>query len=413
MAPADKIMHTDIVCTGCGLLCDDIFIEIEGGKMVRCINACKRGWDKFQYYINEPGKLSLLRHPEKSGSETITYETAITESAKILKQAKHPLLYGFASCSLEDQAAVLNLAGKLGATVSSPASRCLARLFSTTSSQRYYMGTLGEAINKADVFVFWNADPLESHPRLLSKLIYTRGLFRMTGYEVKKYVVINSEKIEKFRGTTLAIKVPPESELVVLDALAAILMEQMPVPLPSEVNKADIDALANLLKHGEYAIFFVDKRLLLSKDFQGTVGKLLQIIDTLNQKERAMLLPLPEDMNSMGWFEHIITTGRYPPADVDWNHIDAILVGGVESTTELPTELLNAAKKVPLVFLPQEEIMLGRSADIIIPVSALGVSCGGSAMRLDGVSLPLKPVLIPKVNAPTLAEVIQDLIKHI
>ncbi len=413
MTVADKKLYTDVVCTGCGLLCDDIFLEIEGGKMVRCVNSCKRGRDKFQYYINEPGPLSILRHPDKSGNESITYEAAITESVKILKQAKHPLLYGFDSCSLEDQAIVGDLAGKLNAPITSPALQCLDPLFSIAINQQYYTGTLGEAINKADVFVFWNSDPVESHPRLLSKLIYTRGLFRITGYEVKKYVVVQPEKLDKFRGTTLAIKIPLESELAALDALEVTVMEKQSTSMPADVDKKDFETLVNLLTHGEYIIVFVDKRLRLSKDFQGTVGKLLHLVDALNQKQRAMILPLPEDMNSMGMFQHSLFTGRFPSAGIDWKGFDAILVGGMESTTEIPTELINAAQKVPLIFLPQEEMMLSRSADVIIPVSAAGISSGGTAMRLDGVSLPLKTVIAPAANAPTMVRVIQDLIKHL
>ncbi len=413
MTVTNKRNHADMVCTGCSLLCDDIFLEMEGEKMVRCINACKRGREKYQYYINEPGALSLSHHPGKSGSESISYETAITEAAKILKQAKHPLLYGFASCTLEDQAALLDLAGKLNAAVTSPALRCLSLLFNPALTPRHYIGTLGEAINKADVFIFWNSDPIESHPRLLSKLIYTRGLFRMTGYEVKKYIVVQPEKLEKFRGTTLALKIPLESELAALDALEGTLTGRDQTTPPGDVDKKDFETLGNVLKHAEYTIFFVDKRLLLSKDAQAVLGKLLKIIDALNQKERAFLLPLPEDMNSMGFFQHITHAGRFPPADIDWNLPDAILVGGVESTTEIPTELLTAAKKIPVIFLPQEDMMLGRSADLVIPVAAPGISTGGAAMRLDGVSLPIKQVIVPKAETPTIARVIQDLIKQL
>ncbi len=413
MAVANKKMHADVVCTGCGLLCDDIFLEMDGGKMSRCINACKRGREKYQYYINEPGALFLQRHPDKSGGESIAYEAAVTGAVKILKKAKKPLLYGFASCSLEDQAALLGLADKINAMVASPALQCLDQLFNETPNHPFYTGTLGEAINKADMFVFWNSDPIESHPRLLSKLIYSRGLFRMTGYEVKKYIVVTPDKIEKFRGTSLAMKVPLDSELAVLDALEASLAGKSPSTLPGEINKTEFETLVNLLTHGEYIIFFIDKRQLLSKNFQATMGKLLQIIEILNQKERAIIFPLPEDMNSMGQFQHITSTGRFPPKDIAWNEIDAILVGGIESTSEIPTDLLNVAKKVPMIYLPQEEMMLGRSADLTIPVSAPGISAGGTAMRLDGVSLPLKPLIVPAAHAPTMAHVIQDLINRL
>ncbi|HMF29909.1 MAG TPA: hypothetical protein VKK79_00735 [Candidatus Lokiarchaeia archaeon] len=403
----------NVVCTGCALLCDDIFVEMEDGSFKQGVNACNRGWKKFQYYLNELVPLNCQQRPGKQGGDVVTYDDALAGAVSILQEAKSPLVYGFASSSLEDQQAIFELAEKVGAQLGGPAFQTLIPFYTQAINALLYTGTLAEAINKADVFVFWNADPLESHPRLLSKVIYSRGFFRITGYEVKKYIVIHPSDPDKFRGTTLGVKVPPEIEQELINALRASIVAGAPADAPAGVDKAAFEKLASLLIDAEYAIFFLDKSTLRSDSSSPLLTDLAGLVADLNQKERAMLLPLAEDLNSMGLFLHSLATGRFPLAEVDWEHVDAIMVGGVEETTELPPQLLSAGKSVPLIFLPQEEMILAKSADIIIPVAAPGITDGGTAARFDGVAVPLKKVAEPKNAAPTTLQVITDIIARL
>jgi formylmethanofuran dehydrogenase subunit B len=399
----------NVVCTGCSLLCDDIFVTFEGGTFKQGVNTCNRGWKKFQYYLNELAPLECQRRPNKQGSEILACEDAAGDSAEILKQAKSPLFYGFASSSLEDQAAVFDLAATLGAQIGGPIFTSLNAFYEHTINAPLFTGTLAEAINKADVFVFWNADPLESHPRLLSKVIYTRGFFRITGYEIKKYIVINSTDPDKFRGTTLGVKFPPDGEISLIGALRESIAIGAPAEPPAGVDKTSFEKLASILVDAEYTIFFLDKGVLGLAENTEVIEALGGLVADLNQKERAMLLPLAEDLNSMGLFQHALVSGLFPIPEVNWEQVDAIVVGGVEETTNLPAELMAACKSVPLIFLPLEEMALAKSADIVIPVSAPGITSGGTATRLDGVSIPLKKVAEPKTPAPTVQQVMTDI----
>lgn len=401
---------SNVICTGCGLLCDDIHLEVNAGALERCVNACERGFKKLQYYLNELAPIECQRRPDKTGSETVSYDEAISDAAAILQQSKMPLCYGFASSSLEDQQAILKLAEKLGAQFASPALITLNTFYEKARENPLYIGTLGEAINKGDVFVFWDADPLKTHPRLVSKVIYSRGFFRITGYEVKKYVVVHPSDPDKFRGTALGLQVPPELELATIEALRESIAAGTHLDPPAGIDKAAFWNLVSILINGEYIIFFLDKNLLHRENASEIVTALSALVAELNQKERAMFLPLAEDLNSMGIFQHLLATGQFPPATVDWDQVDALILGGVEETTEIPAELLTTAKKVPVIFLQQEEMMLAKNANVILPVTAPGITSGGTVTRLDGVALPLKQVTETKKSTTTTAQVITDLL---
>ena len=52
-------IETNLVCTGCSLLCDDIAVEVESGKIIKTHHVCARGYGRyyqvdFQYRILKP-----------------------------------------------------------------------------------------------------------------------------------------------------------------------------------------------------------------------------------------------------------------------------------------------------------------------------------------------------------------------
>jgi formylmethanofuran dehydrogenase subunit B len=79
----------DLVCTGCSLLCDDIIVEVEKGKIIKTHHVCARGYGRyyqvdFKYRILNP----ILRNA--NGEKEISYETALSETINLLKNALIP-----------------------------------------------------------------------------------------------------------------------------------------------------------------------------------------------------------------------------------------------------------------------------------------------------------------------------------
>ena len=249
---------------------------------------------KLRYYLEELRPIENQRRPDKTGGENISYEDALTDTVTLLKQSQMPLCYGFASSALEDQQAIFQLTTKLGGQYVSPALKIFATFYEKVKEVPLYIGTLGEAINKGDVFVFWNANPLETHLRLLSKVIYSRGFFRITGYEVKKYVVVHPSDPDKFRGSTLGIKVPFELEIATIEALRASVAAGTDVDAPTGIDNAAFWNLVSLLLGGEYIVFFLDKNALHREGAVEVMAALSALVAELNQKERPCFSPSPK-----------------------------------------------------------------------------------------------------------------------
>ena len=62
--------------------------------------------------------------------------------------------------------------------------------------------------SNADVFIFWKTDPTHSHPKLVGKLLFTRGLLRSSGKEVKKLIFEQVESIKKKEVDQIQIGAP-------------------------------------------------------------------------------------------------------------------------------------------------------------------------------------------------------------
>ena len=115
-----------------------------------------------------------------------------------------------------------------------------------------------------------------------------------------------------------------------------------------------------------------------------------------------MFLPLAEDLNFMGAFRHSLATGQFPPAIVDWDQVDLLILVAWKRQTEILPEVLTIAKAHLLSSYSRKIPVLAKNADIILSVTAPGITSGGTATRLDGVALPLKQITESKNGAPLL-----------
>ena len=100
----------NVVCTFCGCLCDDLVVEVDGGRVAKLRRACSNGRGLFAHYDPAPVQ------PTVDGRE-VGWQEAVAEAARILDQADCPLIYGLSSTASEAQRKAIALADKLGAAI--------------------------------------------------------------------------------------------------------------------------------------------------------------------------------------------------------------------------------------------------------------------------------------------------------
>ncbi len=113
----------NVVCPFCGTLCDDIVVILDDeGHIVGTRNACRIGHAKFTHFEGAKRHTEPLMREDKSKDfKKVDWDTAIEESARILVEAKLPLLYGWSSTECHAQAYGVELARELGAVIDNTA----------------------------------------------------------------------------------------------------------------------------------------------------------------------------------------------------------------------------------------------------------------------------------------------------
>src|SRR5207249_7973291 len=106
-------------CTFCGCVCDDIDLTVEGDRITKARNACVLGRAWF-----------LDHQPDGSRPEALiegvpaTVEQAIDEAARLLGEARYPVVYGLSDTTVEAQRVAVELDDLIGACLDNTKSFC-------------------------------------------------------------------------------------------------------------------------------------------------------------------------------------------------------------------------------------------------------------------------------------------------
>ena len=169
--------------------------------------------------------------------------------------------------------------------------------------------SITEVINKADLIISWGANVAESIPRLLNKILFSRGKFRMTGREIKTFVIIDPVQTASFgvMGVRdLALKIEPNKDIELIRLLKEECCNADSIP-PEGVAGIDVDDLKRLLLHltgAEYGVILVGQGLLTPhKDFDllKEFIELIEVIQSKQEKGRISLMLLGGHYNMAGF----------------------------------------------------------------------------------------------------------------
>ena len=101
------------------------------------------------------------------------FDQALKKAAEIIKSSSNPLLYGFSNVTCEAQEAGIKLAQKIDGFIDSNASICQGKFLNKAKNHGINLTTITEIINKGDLIILWGANPAETIPRLLNKILFS------------------------------------------------------------------------------------------------------------------------------------------------------------------------------------------------------------------------------------------------
>lgn len=363
-----------MVCTGCALLCDDVIVGEND-----CRHACR---------IGDAHITGTMQIDPMVNQNPVDMDAAIESAAEILVSAEKPVFIGFGNSVTEAQATGIELAGKVGAEIKT----FHTGIFDDIIDGRVKTCTLPEVRDYADVIVFLGCDPMNTHPRLLSKYAYyPRGEKRQHGWETDRIAITIDLRFSHTASICKeAYVLDPHRQVEFMDALMDALSNKVP---KTTYDKKRILKLAGTLKKAEFGVIFAGTS---APPRDATV----RLMDRLNESSDFRLLPLapgynlrsiaeqlrqlrnrPEDGDGVGSGSSGSSGGR------DLHEADCIVCLGFDLMNSLPAHGINGK----MIVIDPNDALTSRYADVVIPCAAGGIDSAGSAVRMDGerVEIPL------------------------
>ncbi|MHA1688756.1 MAG: formylmethanofuran dehydrogenase subunit B [Promethearchaeota archaeon] len=423
-----------VTCSGCSLLCGDITIKTDGLYIDEVFGACKRGKERFDS-VTAKNRITSPLIRKNGKLEKATWEVALNKICDLIRNSKKPLLYGFSTVTCEAQLKGIELAQRINGFIDSNSSICQGKTLKIARDTGITFTTLSDAINKADLLVFWGFNPAESIPRLLNKVVFSRGKFRMTGREIKTVVIIDPIKIASFgifqvRDISLQIKPNADWDLIKTIKTALETGNDFPSEGAAGIDKSDLKRFYLNLTEAENGIIFIGQGLLNPLAGVDLIRELLELVNLLNKnqkKGRISIFPVGGHYNMLG-FNHVALsfTGKSHSVRFRDNKImdeettlvstiqkgefDFSLIVGTDPISHLPHSLSSKMASKPIVVIDNRSSATTHVADVVLPSAISGVESAGLAFRLDHVPIELKKIVNPPSNVRSDVEILTDIL---
>lgn len=401
-----------MTCLGCGCLCDDIALTVEGGRIAEARNACEIGREWF------------LADRAGDGVDAATIDgrladrgEALDRAAEILGRAKAPVVLGLTRTSTETVGVAAAIADRIGAVLG--LGRVDETLSRTLAVQRVgkVSASLGEVKNRADVVVFWGVDPVVTHPRHFERYsVEPRGRFVPQGRAGRTLMVADMQRTATAERADHFLNLSPDGESATLWTLRALVRG---VTLdPDLVERTTGHPLALLRdwaerwKNARYGAWFSGARPGRARRSPAEYEAELMLVRDLNASTRFVILSMGGPGNAAGaeavlaWQSGLATSvdytrgyPRYAPGAssavemLARGEADAALIVADRVEEDLPEAARAHLAAIPRIAIAPEATTTWVAVGVALTCATTGIDAPGTVTRVDGVALPLRPAL--------------------
>jgi len=338
--------------------------------------------------------------------------------ARLLSKAKRRLIFGLDSSTLEAQALAIELARKLGAVIDDASSFSFGPIIEGILSQEVPTCSLSEVKDKADLLLYWGANPTATHPPHLSKYTYyAYADFTPAGWYPK--VTLSSIDVRPTELTTMskpAFRIKPRGDGELISGLLG----------ESPTASAEAKQLSELVKKSRFCAIFCGLGLVHS--LGGDFTAFSRMVQMLSQSIRVAVIPMIAETNMVGFnqllhkqtsyvnqasFAGGVSHGREFsfPEQVHSRTPECILIIGSDPFSALPQSLMSHLRGVDIICLDHSPTLTTEAANVVIPTAVPGVESGGNVVRLDGDSIVLAQPI--KNGYPAEEEILRQLLEKV
>ena len=416
------MLHTNVPCPFCGLLCDDLVVR---SSQSSALKLEKNGCAKAIYHFGQP---PVSVSPQINGQKVIL-DKALTTASQLLKKAKKPLFCGLGT-DVDGVRAVLELADKKGGTVDhmySDAMMCNDLILQETG---WILTTLSEIKNRAEMILLVGTD-LNRYPRFFERIVWNKHSCSDLKTKQRKIIYVG-DKLDVKAGKSPTGKTPTlipcrENQLAeTIGILNGLMLGYSPKTQGNNKRIKVLSQLAEDIKKIRYGtIIWASEEFQLhhSELIVHAIAKLLQ---TLNQSQRFAGFPIggndgAKNANNVctwqsGYPLRVNFSQGYPEYDprryatkriLQNNEADLLCWISSYSTNPLPPKT-----QIPDIVLAKPETQFKHTPHIFIPVATPGIDHKGQHFRGDSVvSLALKK--LRQSNYPSTKDVLSKIISKL
>lgn len=405
---------TDVVCPYCGCLCDDLEVVVDSDRIIEVRSNCELGAKRF-LDADILTRLKASKIKVEGEFKEVSMDEAVQKAAEILTKAKRPLLYGWSSTECDAIKVGVELAEELGAIVDNTTSVCHGPTTLALQEVGISTCTLGDIKNRADLVIYWGCNPMQAHPRHLSRYTtFPRGFFRERGQENRTLVVVDVRKTDTAKLAKHFLQVKPNYDYELISALRLAIKGYKVPEFIGGISRDKIEEVARLMKGSKFVAIFFGLGVTMSGAKNRTIDNVLSLTRDLHRFTKCVIMPMRGHYNVTG-FNEVSTweTGfpyavdfsrgcpRYNPGETSIMEVllrgeaDAALIVASDPIAHLPKEAAKQLMNIPVVAIDSHESLTTEFASVVIPAAIAGIEVEGTAYRMDHV-----PIRLRKVKGP-------------
>ncbi|HSE44231.1 MAG TPA: formylmethanofuran dehydrogenase subunit B [Gemmatimonadales bacterium] len=409
MSENTKIV-ADATCTFCGCVCDDMVltVDLEHHRITKSENACVLGKAWFKEHGIEERPYALI-----DGREAST-EQAVEEAARILAEARFPIIYGLSDTTCEAQRVAVSIADMIGGTLDTTTSVCHGPSGIAFQGVGESTASLGELKNRADMVVFWGGNPAEAHPRLFTRYAVTpKGMYIPNGKKDRTIVLVDVRRTLSTPVADIFVQVKPRSDFEVLWALRALVKGRKVDPSVEErtgVSLAVLEDLVTRMKSCNFGALLFGMGLTMNRGRHFNSGALLALATDLNEFTHWVAKPVRGHGNVTG-ADNVVSwqTGfpfgvnfargypRFNPGEFTTVDVlargdaDAALIIASDPASNFPKAAIEHLKRIPVITLDPKATHTSQLARVAFTTATYGINVAGTVYRMDDVPITLRP----------------------
>ncbi len=398
----------NVVCAFCGCVCDDITVTIADGHITQAKNTCVLGKAWLMAHAHQAGRPVAL-----VDGQPASLEQGIDAAAHLLARARYPLIYGLSSTTCEAQRQAVALAEVLGGCIDCCTSVCHGPSGIAMQGVGEPTCTLGEIKNRADLVIFWGANPAESHPRHMARYSVTaKGMFIPRGRKDRTVVLVDVRRTPTARAADLFLQIKPGKDFELLWALRALIQGKTVDEAGLAgigVTPAQLTDLASRMKKCKFGVLCLGQGLTQSRGKQLNTTAAILLVRDLNSVTKFALMPMRGHGNVTG-VDNVLAwqtgypfgvnfslgyprfnPGEYTAVDVlSRGEADAALIVAADPVASLPRSAGRRLAEIPTVVLDTQESETTPVARVVFTTATAGVGAEGTIYRMDNVPLHLR-----------------------